>query len=74
MNVIYLLIAIMLLITSSLLLRNTKKSHSYIALCLFGGANIPLIILYGAIGGIFISIASFLVIGLFTALIMGKAQ
>ena len=72
MTIMYLTLGCLLLISSSLLLRNATKIQRLLSLVTFLLALVCFIAVYGNIAGIFVAIASGLLIGLLTAFILGK--
>ncbi len=74
MNLTLLAIALILLFSCNLLIRSKNKSYNLASLGLFIVETAPLILIYGVMAGVIIAIASFLIIGLLTALSLGKAK
>lgn len=72
MTVIYLPLGCLLLIVSSLLLRNATKLQRSLSLVAFIIASMCFIAIYGNIAGVIVAIAAGLLIGLLTALALGK--
>jgi len=72
MTMIYLTLGCLLLVVSSLLLRSATKIQRLLSLVTFVFALICFIAIYGSIAGVFVAIASGLLIGLLTAFILGK--
>lgn len=72
MNSIYLTLGCLLLIASSLLLRNAGKVQRWLSLATFVVTVVCFIAVYGNIAGIFVAIAAALLTGLITAFLLGK--
>jgi len=69
---IYLTLACILLIISSLLLRKASTTSRWLSLAIFIAASICFIAVYGSIGGVFVAISGGLLTNLFVAFIFGK--
>ncbi|MCQ8878596.1 hypothetical protein NQT69_11335 [Pseudoalteromonas shioyasakiensis] len=72
MTYFYLTLGCLLLVATSLLLRNATKVQRLLSLATFVLALICFITVYGSIAGVFVATASGLLIGLLTAFILGK--
>ena len=67
MTYFYLTLACLLLVATSILLRNATKVQRLLSLVTFVLALICFITVYGSIAGVFVATASGLLIGLLTA-------
>lgn len=73
MTFIYVMIGCILLIASSLLLRKAARIHVLLCLITLVIAVVCFIRVYGNIAGVFVALATALLIGLLTALFLGKS-
>ncbi|MDN3379780.1 MULTISPECIES: hypothetical protein [unclassified Pseudoalteromonas] len=74
MTYFYLTLGCLLLVATSLLLRNATKAQRLLSLATFVLALICFITIYGNIAGVFVTITSGLLFGLLTAFILGKPK
>ncbi|MFU2512096.1 hypothetical protein [Pseudoalteromonas sp. ASV78] len=72
MTFIYLTSGCLLLVASSLLLRNANSASRWLSLVVFCIATACFIAVYGNIAGVFIAVPTALLIGLLTAFLLGK--
>lgn len=74
MTLFYLILGCLLLVLSSFLLRKASFISRWLSLIAFIAAVFCFIVIYGSIAGVFISIATGILIGLLTAFLFGKKQ